>query len=180
MEHNCTRCGLHQFRRQVVRGRNHEGTAVALPADILFVGEGPGKSEDLRGLAFIGPSGRLLTAAMDKAAQLAKLHPLPTYYITNVVRCRPTDMKGGPNRAPTGEEAWACQDWLEKIILQVRPKQVVFLGKVAAKYAGKLRPGGVALPHPAYLLRKGGRESGEYKAFVRALSNVFRSIGEAS
>jgi len=166
----CTRCGLHKFRRQVVLGR---GT---LPADILFVGEGPGKSEDLIGEPFVGPSGRLLDKALEKAKSIAKLDSLPTFYISNVVACRPCDANHGPNRQPTGEEAWACWQRLEETYQEVKPKRVVLLGKIAEKYCKDAWPEATVLHHPAYLLRLGGESSTQFRAFCRNLSKVFGSL----
>ncbi|MBW1779343.1 MAG: hypothetical protein JRL30_01265 [Deltaproteobacteria bacterium] len=75
----CTRCGLAEFRRKIVLG---EGD---LPADLLFVGEAPGKNEDLMGRPFVGPSGRLLHGAIELAGD--KVDFTPTYFITNSVAC---------------------------------------------------------------------------------------------
>ena len=165
----CQKCGLHVFRRKVVLGRGKT------PADILFIGEAPGKSEDLRGFAFIGPAGQLLDDGMDKAAEIAKLD-LPTFYITNVVACRPTDKKHGPNREPTGEEAWACWVRLSETYDLVNPKAVVFLGKVAEQYCKAAWPGAFSLQHPAYILRQGGARSTEFKRFSRDLGEIFKLV----
>jgi len=147
-----------------------------MPADILFTGEAPGKSEDLRGDAFVGPSGNMLNKGIERATTLAKLSEPPSFYIANVVRCRPTDSKGGPNREPTEGEAFACRPHLQRTFLQVKPKRVVFLGRFAERYCRKLFPGGTALQHPAYILRRGGIESAEFRSFARDLSSVFRAL----
>jgi len=168
---NCKKCGLHKFRRHVVIGRGD------MPAKILFIGEAPGKSEDLRGIPFIGPSGKLLGKALAIAKNIAKLKEIPSFYITNVVGCRPTDEKQGDNRQPTGEEAWACYQRVEEIYARVKPRAVVFLGKVAQDYCKAAYPEGIALPHPAYLLRLGGASCTQFRAFTRALSMVFKAVG---
>lgn len=168
----CKRCALHRYRRQEVPGRGD------VPADILFVGEAPGKSEDLRGEPFVGPSGKLLALAMDAARKMAGLEKLPTYHIANVVRCRPTDSKGGSNREPTAQEAWACWPFLKKVLAEVKPKQVIFLGKIPEKYCKAAMPGGIYLYHPAYILRNGGERSSQWREFVRRLSEIFTEIVE--
>ncbi len=166
----CTKCDLHKYRRHVVMGRGLK------PAKILFIGEAPGKSENLRGEPFIGPSGKLLTLAMERAAKIAKMNAVPSYYITNVVGCRPTDEINGPNRQPTEDEAWSCWPRLEEIYAEVSPRRVVFIGKVAEKFCKAAFPDGIPLVHPAYILRKGGTNSTEYRAFVRSLSMIFKSV----
>lgn len=171
-ETGCTRCHLADYRRNQVIGRG------SVPADILIVGEAPGKSEDLLGIPFVGRSGRLLDHAIIKAASFAKIskRDIPSYYITNVVQCRPTDVKGGPNRPPTPEEAWSCWVNLERVYKQVKPKRVVLLGKVAEQHCKKLFPGALVLPHPAFILRVGGISSPEFRRFAISLSEVFREV----
>lgn len=171
----CGNCGLYRFRSKIVFGRGK------VPADILFLGEAPGKSEDLRGKPFIGPSGKLLRDAIRKAASFLALPEdrIPSYYITNVVCCRPTDFKDGPNRPPTEEEVWACRQRLEREILLANPCEVIFLGKVAEHHGKRIRPDGKRLYHPAYILRRGGRESAEYRDFVRELVEVFERVRRA-
>lgn len=170
---NCERCPLHEFRRNIVFGRGK------IPAKIFFVGEAPGKTEDLLGVPFIGPSGKLLDKAFELACQMAGVSEPPTYFISNVVGCRPTDSKDGENRQPTGEEAWACWERLEKTHAAVKPQKVIFLGKVALVQCRKAWPEALALPHPAYLLRLGGVESPAFRAFARDLSAVFKELSNA-
>ncbi len=165
----CTKCGLHKFRRNQVKGRG------VIPAQVLFIGEAPGKSEDLLGEAMIGPTKKIINSAIKQAARLAKV-PIPTFYITNVLQCRPTDEKGGKNRKPTGEEAWACFPLLEQVYLEVAPQRVVFLGRIPEKYCKPAWPDGVHLFHPAYVLRMGGIEGPEYKVLCRNLAKVFRGM----
>lgn len=171
MPAKCISCGLHRYRRKIVVGRG------SLPADVLFIGEAPGKSEDLRGIPFIGPSGRLLNNAIEAAAFISK-NGIPKYYITNAVQCRPTDSCLGPNRQPTEEEAVACRPRLVKIISKARPLQVVFLGKVPERLCKSLCPGGIRLHHPAYILRLGGEKTSEYRMLVRELATIFDTIKE--
>ncbi len=164
----CRRCGLWAIRRNVVYGSGQ------LPADILFVGEAPGKEEDLLGEPFVGPSGRLLRRAISDALRMAGKDPEnpPTIYITNIVACRPSDSRGGPNRAPIIEESNACSPRLAEIASECKPRLVVLLGKVAQRECHQMFPRALALVHPAFLLRSGGINSEGYLPFVRKLSEV--------
>lgn len=159
--HYCQACPLHKTRRHVVMGNGQ------LPCKVLLIGEAPGKAEDLRAVPFCGPSGRVLRQALQEVQASC-------YYITNTVACRPCDMKGGPNRKPTADEAIACQERLlyEKDL--ARPLKIVLLGKVAEKHCKPLFPDAVCLQHPAYVLRSGGRGSAPYIRLVRELGEVFK------
>lgn len=168
---NCQRCGLCQTRREIVFGRG------VLPASVLFISEAPGKTEDLLGIPFIGPAGKLLDAAISRALEMMESNEkTPSYFITNTVACRPTDSKQGENRQPTGEEVWACFERLQRTASQVKPKRVVFLGEVAKQYLKKAFPSAYSLRHPAYILRKGGIESPEFRAMARDLSAIFKGL----
>ncbi len=167
---NCKKCGLHKFRRNQVKGRGE------IPAKILFIGEAPGQSEDLRGKAFIGMSGRILNKGIERAAEMAGLDKAPSFYITNSVQCRPTDEKNGNNRQPTSDEIRACRENLEDVYLEVRPSFIVFLGRVPERNLSKSFPGGIPLRHPAHLARRGGVASPEFRTFVRNLSEVFKKV----
>ncbi|MBW7989997.1 MAG: hypothetical protein FVQ84_08285 [Planctomycetes bacterium] len=167
---DCTRCGLHKFRRKIVFGRGE------FPADIFFIGEGPGKSEDLRGEAFIGKSGRMLDTAIKEAFNLSGLESIPTFYITNVVACRPTNERYGPNRTPSSDEAWACWPRLDETYHKVKPRIVIFIGQTAKQFCKEAFPHGYHLVHPAYILRKGGYRATEYRTFVRNLTEIFKSL----
>lgn len=164
---SCRRCRLHRFRRQEVAGRGD------LPADILFIGEAPGRSEDLRGKPFIGPSGRILQAAIEAATVIADLGSAPRYYIANVVRCIPLTKTGGDIRPPSEDEIEACWPNLEEIYLRAKPKHVVFLGRVPETACKKRIPGGRYMYHPAFILRSGGERSSQFREFVRELSELF-------
>ena len=189
---DCKRCSLCNYRRNIVFGRG------SIPADILFIGEAPGKTEDLLGLAFVGPSGRLLNLGMKRACELVKyaapepslsgdypakeFDPLPsrlaaiTYFITNVVACRPTDSTGGDNRQPSPEEAWACTERVKQTIADCNPRKVIFLGDIAKKYYKRVFPQALCLQHPAYIARQGGASSPAFLSFVRELSEVFKEL----
>ena len=167
---NCKRCGLHKFRRNIVIGRGVQ------PADILFMGEAPGRSENAIGKAFIGRSGKLLDRIISDAAQLARLISFPTYFMTNTLLCRPTDSINGDNRKPTESEILACRPLVKNIINYIKPKEIVFVGKVSERYYKSEYPGAIRILHPAFLLRHGGESSSYYWVTVRQLSELFERI----
>ena len=114
----CTRCGLCETRHNVVFGVGNEN------ADILFVGEGPGEQEDLQGIPFVGPAGKLL----DDMLRIIDLSRESNCYIANIVKCRPPR-----NRDPLETEQDACMDYLRNQTALIRPKIIVCLGRIAAK-----------------------------------------------
>ncbi|MCI7808505.1 uracil-DNA glycosylase [bacterium] len=113
----CTRCGLCQTRRNVVFGVGVED------ADIMLVGEGPGEQEDLTGIPFVGPAGKLL----DDMLSIIDLDRNTNCYIANIVKCRPPR-----NRDPLETEQDACIGYLYNQMTLVKPKIVVCLGRIAA------------------------------------------------
>ena len=154
----CEACGLSRFRRQIVRGRG------CIPCDILFIGEAPGKSEDLRGEAFVGPAGKVLGYLIEDAG-LADA----SYYILNCCACRPCDSRSSPNREPTASEVLACMPRVHEEILRADPDKIILLGQIAARFYGKEYPTALYLIHPSFLLRSGGRASPMYSSTLRAL-----------
>lgn len=114
--HSCTNCELCQTRHNVVFGVGRED------ADILFVGEGPGEQEDLQGIPFVGPAGKLL----DDMLSIIDIDRT-NCYIANIVKCRPPR-----NRDPKPEEQEACIGYLRNQFVLVRPKILVCLGRIAA------------------------------------------------
>lgn len=150
---DCRRCKLHSGRTHVVFGVGNPN------AKLMFVGEGPGRDEDLKGEPFVGRAGQLLTDIITKGMGLAR----EDVYIANVVKCRPPQ-----NRNPEADEVASCEPFLKKQIELIRPEIIVALGKFAVQtllqskvpitrlrgnwhtYMGiKLMP----TFHPAYLLR---------------------------
>ena len=115
--HCCTRCGLCEKRHNVVFGVGNRNT------DILFVGEGPGEQEDLKGEPFVGAAGHLL----DDMLSIIDLSR-ENCYIANIVKCRPPR-----NRDPLETEQDACIGYLRNQVALIRPKIIVCLGRVAAK-----------------------------------------------
>ena len=115
---NCTRCGLCQTRNHVVFGVGNPN------ADVMFIGEGPGEQEDLRGEPFVGPAGLLL----EDMLSIIDLDRKTNCYIANIVKCRPPH-----NRDPLEEEQEACIGYLRSQIALVNPKIIVCLGRIAAQ-----------------------------------------------
>ena len=116
--YNCTRCGLCETRTNVVFGVGNEC------ADVMFVGEGPGEQEDLQGIPFVGPAGKLL----DDMLRIIDLSRNSNCYIANIVKCRPPR-----NRDPLDTEQDACIGYLRNQVAMIRPKIIVCLGRIAAK-----------------------------------------------
>ena len=114
----CTRCGLCQTRHNVVFGIGNE------TADVMLVGEGPGEQEDLQGIPFVGPAGKLL----DDMLRIIDLSRDSNCYIANIIKCRPPR-----NRDPQEGEQDACIPYRRKQTALVRPKIIICLGRIAAK-----------------------------------------------
>ena len=149
----CRACPLHERRTMAVPGVGDRA------ADWLFVGEGPGAEEDLRGEPFVGQAGKLLDAML-AAIGLARGRNV---YIANAVKCRPPG-----NRTPEASEMAACQPYLERQIALLQPRIIVALGRPAAQtlLGGEVKINAargrlfdhagipvVVTYHPAYLLR---------------------------
>ncbi len=149
---DCKRCKLHSGRKNIVFGDGNE------KAKLVFVGEGPGRDEDIQGLPFVGRAGRLLTKIIE-SINLSR----SDVYICNIIKCRPP-----ANRNPQYDEILACQKFLIKQLDCIKPKIICALGSFAAKTLlntkapiSKLRGrfhmyNGIKLMptfHPAYLLR---------------------------
>ena len=113
----CRRCALAETRTHVVFGGG------STDAEVLFVGEGPGQTEDEQGVPFVGRAGKLL----DDMLEIIGLDRT-NYYITNIVKCRPPG-----NRDPQNTEQAACIGWLRQQGELLHPKVVICLGRVAAK-----------------------------------------------
>ena len=114
---NCTRCGLCERRNHVVFGVGNRN------ADIMFIGEGPGEQEDLKGEPFVGAAGLLL----DEMLSIIDIDRT-NCYIANIVKCRPPG-----NRDPLETEQDACIDYLRNQVALIKPKIIVCLGRIAAK-----------------------------------------------
>ena len=154
---DCTRCGLCETRHHVVFGIGRED------ADVMFVGEGPGEQEDLKGEPFVGPAGKLL----DDMLSIIDLDRHANCYIANIVKCRPPR-----NRDPLETELDACIGYLRNQVALIKPKIIVCLGRIAAKrlidqdyritrqHGQWIERGGIwmtAIYHPSALLRDVGK-----------------------
>ena len=149
----CTACELHQSRTQTVFGVGSHS------ADWLIIGEAPKADEDQQGEPFVGDTGQLLDNML-RALGLGR----EQVFISNILKCRPTD-----DRDPQPEEFTTCEAYLQRQIALIAPKLILAIGGVAAhsllklktpvtKLRGELHHYGetplVVTYHPAYLLRK--------------------------
>jgi DNA polymerase len=91
-------------------------------SDLMFIGEGPGEQEDLQGVPFVGPAGKLLDSMLEMIDLDRSM-----IYIANMVKCRPPH-----NRDPQASEMAACRAWLDRQIALVDPKLIVCLGRISA------------------------------------------------
>ncbi len=172
----CEKCALCKTRTNVVPGKGSS------KAEIMFIGEGPGKKEDEQGIPFIGAAGKLL----DKLLALINLKR-EDIYIANVVKCRPPQ-----NRDPLPEEVDACRPWLDQQIKIIKPKLIVLLGrhsmdrflpnqKISIDHGKpKRRHGQVYFPiyHPAAALYRNGLLEDLKKDFER-IPKVLKIIKES-
>jgi len=175
----CQLCRLAAGRTQVVFGVGRAD------ADLMFVGEGPGEQEDLKGEPFVGRAGQLLTQLIEGMGLTRD-----DVYIANVVKCRPPG-----NRDPQPDEIEACAPWLDRQLALIEPHVIVTLGNFATKLLldtkeviTKLRGhefsfsragvDAVLLPtlHPSAVLRSGGKALAEARAdFVRVKRALARA-----
>ncbi|PFH12077.1 DNA polymerase [Collimonas sp. PA-H2] len=156
----CTACGLCRGRKNTVFGVGDS------KARWLFIGEGPGRNEDIQGEPFVGPAGKLL----DNILLAMGLARGANAYIANIVKCRPTD-ENGRDRPPAADEVAACLPYLQRQIELIQPTVLVALGKTAALSLLGLDPSTpvsklrgsvhryadrplIVTYHPAYLLRQ--------------------------
>jgi DNA polymerase len=153
---DCQRCKLAGGRTHLVFGVGNANAA------LMFVGEGPGHDEDVKGEPFVGRAGQLLTEIITKGMKLRR----EDVYIANVIKCRPPN-----NRNPEPDEIASCMPFLARQIELVKPRVIVALGTFAAQtLLGVKTPitrmrgnwhdyrGVKVMPtlHPAYLLRTPG------------------------
>lgn len=166
----CTKCRLHSTRTNAVPGEGN------LDASLMFVGEGPGADEDVKGRPFVGAAGKLL----DNIIVAMGLHR-EDVYIGNVVKCRPP-----ANRLPEKDEMDSCLPFLERQIEIIDPKIIVLLGSTAYKAIIKdsregitkargqvIEQGGrlyVPTFHPAALLRDPSKKKDVWVDMKKVLS----------
>ncbi len=174
-------CGLKDTATQAVPGDGNPR------ADVVFIGEAPGKNEDLQGVPFIGAAGKFLAEMLESIAMKRA-----DVYITNVVKYRPPN-----NRDPLPEEKESCQQWLHEELLSIKPKLVVFLGrhamsnffpdeKISAVHGKLLKKKIAGMPtdyflplyHPAAALYNGGLRQellADFQKIPLALTKIFSS-----
>jgi uracil-DNA glycosylase family 4 len=169
---NCTACGLAATRKNVVVG-------VGLPnAQVMFIGEGPGEQEDIKGEPFVGRGGQLLDKML-AAVGLSRKHNI---YIANIVKCRPPN-----NRDPLPDEQETCINWLRSQVSLIRPKIIVCLGRVAAcriidpnfkvtrQHGEFVNKGGILMMgtfHPAAILRNPNLKPAAFEDFVKLRDKI--------
>jgi len=175
---SCRLCGLADTRKNVVFG---VGNA---QADLVFIGEAPGRDEDIQGEPFVGRAGQLLDRMLS-AIELDR----QKIYIMNTIKCRPPN-----NRDPKVDEVQSCNLWFEQQLNLLQPKMLCLLGRVAAQTVlesdaplGSLRgrwhdyngiPAWVTY-HPAYLLRSPQQKHKSWQDFM-VLSRKLRALTEHS
>ncbi len=166
----CHLCELSKSRHKAVFGEGNERAVV------MFVGEGPGATEDSTGRPFVGRSGELLTNMIEGVLHI----PRSEVYIANIVKCRPPG-----NRTPTQSEAFTCRPYLNKQIEMIEPKIIVTLGATAYRYltndetpitkirGNAIDSGGYTLIstfHPSYLLRNPSAKKEAYADMLKVKS----------
>ncbi len=161
----CRRCRLAESRTHAVPGEGNPD------AQVLFVGEAPGKSEDAEGRPFVGMAGRYLDRLLASIGWSRD-----DVYITNIVKCRPPG-----NRDPRPEEVASCRPYLERQIDIIQPRLIVTLGRhalgwflpgerISSVHGELLDAGGLALLplyHPSAALRFRERRTAFEEAFRR-------------
>jgi DNA polymerase len=166
---DCTRCKLHKARTNIVFGVG------SMKAELVFVGEGPGHDEDIKGEPFVGRAGKLLTQ-MIEAMGLRR----EDVYICNVVKCRPPE-----NRLPEKDEINTCSPFLFRQIDVIRPKVICCLGSCASQTLLQTTQGIsrfrgewfdfrgsklIATYHPAYLLRNPNAKGEVWKDLQKVMT----------
>ncbi|HEX9407102.1 MAG TPA: uracil-DNA glycosylase [Thermoanaerobaculia bacterium] len=169
----CEKCRLAKTRTQVVYG-------VGSPnADLMFIGEAPGRDEDIQGEPFVGRAGQLLTDII-KAMKLTR----DDVYIANVIKCRPPE-----NRNPEQDELDMCRPYIRQQVEIIQPKVIVTLGRFALQ---SLTEKGFAISsvrgqwldyngvkvmptyHPAYLLRNPAAKKEVWADMKKVMSELER------
>ncbi|RLI79440.1 uracil-DNA glycosylase [Archaeoglobales archaeon] len=118
----CKKCELWRSKTNYVPGEGSE------KADVVFIGEAPGREEDLQGKPFVGNAGKLLTEMIEKIGLSRK-----DVFIGNVLKCRPPN-----NRDPLPEEIEACSPYLIRQLEVIEPEIIVCLGRFSASFIFEL------------------------------------------
>ncbi len=163
----CHLCSLSKTRKNVVFGEGDKN------AELMFIGEGPGATEDETGRPFVGRAGQLLTKMIENVLEISR----ESVYIANIVKCRPPN-----NRVPTEEEAQTCIPYLKKQIELVNPRILVALGSTSYRYlTGDTTPiskirgeivkyqNRLLIPtyHPSFLLRNPSKKKEVYMDLLK-------------
>lgn len=173
----CKRCKLYHTRNNTVFGEGHFNSR------IMFIGEAPGKDEDLEGRPFIGKSGTFLRECMEEIDLKEDI-----VFITNIVMCRPTvNMEMIKDRPPEDDEVKLCSSYLDEKIRIIKPDIICTLGNPASrrllggvqgitKIHGKWYPRKdyqiMPLYHPSYVIRNGGHSGHLKEIFLKDLLKV--------
>ena len=175
---DCTRCKLHATRKNIVFGVGNAN------ADLVIVGEAPGRDEDVQGEPFVGRAGKLLTSIVE-AIGLSR----QDIYICNVIKCRPPQ-----NRNPENDEIASCSPYLLAQIKAIAPAVICTVGKFAAQTVlqtdtpiSKLRGhfhqyhGIDLMPtyHPAYLLRNPSAKKDVWQDMQQVHAKLCEKTGKA-
>lgn len=171
----CSKCQLCETRTNVVFGVGPQD------ADVMFIGEGPGEQEDIKGEPFVGAAGRFL----DDMLSIIDLGR-KNCYIANIVKCRPPN-----NRDPLDDEQDACINYLRNQVALIQPKIIVCLGRIAAKriidpeyritkqHGSWILRNGIwmtAMYHPSALLRDASKRPETFEDLLM-LQNKILEIG---
>ncbi|WP_039948439.1 uracil-DNA glycosylase [Leptospira fainei] len=179
----CTKCKLHSTRTQTVFGEGNPA------AEIMFIGEGPGKQEDLTGRPFVGKAGELLTRIIEKGIGV----PRESVFIANITKCRPTvDLRFEKDRPPDEEETIACSPYLLRQIMIIQPKVIITLGNPSTRFILRTQEGITKLRgkwgdfhgipvmptyHPSYVIRNGGENSPLKRDVWEDIKAVLEKLG---
>ena len=179
---SCSRCPLNSTRSTVVFGDGNPDSK------LVFIGEAPGKDEDIQGKPFVGRSGQLLSEMILEVFNWQR----KDYFITNILKCRPTvELKMIKDRPPEKVEIDACLPILMEQLKIIQPEVIVAIGSSSAKALLNSKEGITTLRgkwfkfneipllatfHPSYVLRNGGKSSPQYKTMIGDLQMVKNKI----
>ena len=172
----CKLCDLCNYRKKVVLCRG------SLPCDILLVGEAPGASEDVLGIPFAGPAGKLLNHLIGLATEMAQTDC--TLAFTNVVACIPLDGSREKASEPDKVSMEACKPRLIEMVDIAKPRALVAVGTLATKWLPKILPDAYGLEvhsilHPAAILRLDVSQKGlACQRVVVILADVMEGLKE--
>lgn len=170
----CKGCGLKEHSHGQIIGIGK------VPAQILFLGEGPNKADDSLGEPFTGRERKILIEIIARASEMGNVY-VPSFYLSNIVMCRtwnndPADKEYDRFIPPQKQEVLACMPNVMELVSIVKPQFVVFVGKTAESYYKKEFPGSVRITHPAIHIIYGGKSSPTFLLDSRKLSEMFRMI----